>query len=50
MSNKTTGEIAADILVALIEKTPSSGNVKADAERAAEAYKVLFMAVQRPSS
>ena len=50
MTNKTASEIAADILVALIDKAQSTGNVKEDAERAAEAYKVLFMAVQRPSS
>ncbi|WP_161809036.1 hypothetical protein [Stenotrophomonas humi] len=48
MSNKTTGEISAEILVALIDKTPSTGNIKEDAARAAEAFKVIYAAVMRP--
>ena len=48
MTNKTASEIAADILVALIDKAQSTGNVKEDAERAAAAYKVIFQTVQNP--
>lgn len=48
MSNKTTGEIAADILVALIAKAPAHSSVQHEAQRAAEAYKIIFAAVQRP--
>ena len=48
MSNKTASEMSADILVALIEKISSTGNFKTDAERAAEAYKIIFAAVLNP--
>jgi hypothetical protein len=48
MSNKTSSEISADILTALIEKISSTGNLATDAQRAAEAYKVIFAAVRNP--
>ncbi len=48
MSNKTSSEISADILAALIAKVPSSGDLSADAKKAAEAYKVIFAAVRNP--
>lgn len=48
MSNKTSSEISGDILVALIASVSSTGNLKTDADRAAEAYKVIFAAVQNP--
>lgn len=48
MSNKTTGEISADILATLIAKVSSSGDLTVDAKKAAEAYKVIFAAVRNP--
>jgi|GEM_PF-2086648 len=48
MSNKTSYEIAADILVALIAKSTPLLGVEQEAQRAAEAYKVIYAAVQQP--
>lgn len=48
MSNKNNSELSAEILIAVINKAPSTGSVKTDAERAAEAFKVIFAAVTNP--
>ena len=48
MSNKTASELSAEILIALIGKATSLGNVKQDAERAAEAFKIIFQTVRNP--
>ena len=45
--SKSYEEIAADIVITVIGKAPSSGNLKTDADRAAEAFKIIFSAVQQ---
>lgn len=44
--SKSYEEIASEIIIAAINKAPSSGNLIADAERIAEAFKVVYEAVK----